>query len=124
MHGCYSNKRMIQFESNASLTSVVFYGNQASYGGGMWVTGYVTLSIVAFGGNVATYGGGCTACSTKRCWPTLQSNGNRAVNGGGIYIVDLDGNPRIALGIMVMGAYEYQPTSYIYLPLIFGGIGP
>jgi predicted outer membrane repeat protein len=51
-------------------------------------------------------------------------NGNRAVNGGGIYIVDLDGNPRIALGIMVMGAYEYQPTSYIYLPLIFGGIGP
>jgi hypothetical protein len=38
--------------------------------------------------------------------------------------VDLDGNPRIALGIVDMGAYEVQPHARLYLPILLKGLGP
>lgn len=59
----------------------------------------------------------------------LQS-GSLAINAGNNHLLpagtttDLDGNPRISLGTVDMGAYEVQPYARFYLPIVEKGRGP
>jgi uncharacterized repeat protein (TIGR01451 family) len=67
--------------------------------------------------------------------PTVTGNlrldwGSPAINAGDNSLLlpgiatDLDGNPRIAFGIVDMGAYEMQPCGRFYLPIVLKDLEP
>ena len=67
--------------------------------------------------------------------PTASGNlrlqkDSAAINAGANDLVpvgvttDADGAPRIALGLVDMGAYEVQPFTFLYLPVVYRGAGP